>query len=197
MIQYAGIFDNIQGTQSPYAGLSISKQDFLAWEPEYDGWKYEWSQGKIETNEERMKDSEQYIVSAILRAFTQTRAFADGDMLLPEVDCHLESLQKIRRPDIVHSTREQRRLAQTGVHTVPAFVAGIISPNDKREAGRAKIDEYFAAGVETVWYVYPQAQIVEVYTTPLQVTICTGAVPCSAAPALGEFSMPTYDIFAL
>ncbi|MCU0426837.1 MAG: Uma2 family endonuclease [Candidatus Kapabacteria bacterium] len=178
-----------------YDGLKMSLQDFLDWEPKPDGWKYEWNNGIVEVNEESMKNTERKMVRNISRAFIKTMAFEQFDAeLYPETDCVLLSGQ-VRRPDIAYFTREQIEASARNEQPVPAFVMELISPNDKAYKLEQKLDEYFAASVACVWYIYPNLKQVNVYTSRTAVKICLDKTPCSAAPAL-DFTMTPNEIFA-
>ena len=61
---------------------------------------------------------------------------------------------------------------------------------------KKKLQEYFAAGVQVVWYLYPAQQQVEVYHSPKDVVICTDDDPCSAAPAVADLVLTPTLIFA-
>ena len=58
-----------------------------------------------------------------------------------------------------------------------------------------KLHEYFDAGVQVVWWVYPLYKEVYVYTSPKTVTICTDDDTLSAAPALPELTMTVAELF--
>ncbi len=178
-----------------YDGLKMSLHDFLDWEREPDGWKYEWNNGIIEINEVNMTLKEQYIVQNIQIAFAQTLAAKAKGGIYPEVDCPLtETL--LRRPDLAYFTREQIQQGRLLLpHVIPSFVIEIISQHDKDLKLESKLDEYFAAGVQCVWYVRPYSMRVSVYTSPVHVRICQADDVCSAVPAL-DFAMTAREIFA-
>lgn len=177
-----------------YDGLKMSLHDFLDWEREPDGWKYEWNNGVIEINEVSMKNDERYIANNITFAFEQTSYRAQRHAILAETDCKLNEIQT-RRPDLAYFTIEQILAAKHGEHPIPSFVIELISTHDKANKLESKLDEYFAAGVQCVWYVHPDFKRVMVYSSRTTVQICSGNVPCSAAPAL-DFTMTTHEIFA-
>jgi Uma2 family endonuclease len=179
-----------------YDGLRMKREDFLAWEREADGWKYEWNKGIIEINEVNMTAKERKIVKAITRAFIKTEAFENGDEIFPETDCEFHVLDTMRRPDLAYFTNEQIEASWNGEQPVPPFVIELISKNDKFAAITHKIDEYFSVGVQCVWYIHPEQERVYVYTSPTEVHICTGDILCSAAPALPEFSLSPNQLFA-
>lgn len=182
--------------RSRYEGRKISLEDFLLWEPPMDGRKYEWNQGFIETNEKNMTTEQTFITENIAFAFEQTRYRKERHALLSEIDIEMPTLDKMRRPDTVYLTAEQIKAARSGVKPIPQFVIEMVSAHDKVNAIKEKLRDYFNAGVEVVWYVYPNYEEVEVYTSPSDVRVCKGETLCSAAPALPEFSMKASDVFA-
>lgn len=72
----------------------------------------------------------------------------------------------------------------------------IISSNDKANKINKKIDEYFQAGMQVVWNIYPESNQVHVYTSPEDSTICRGKTICSGQPALHDFEISAEDLFA-
>jgi Uma2 family endonuclease len=79
--------------------------------------------------------------------------------------------------------------------SVAPFIIEVISNHDKLSEAETKLNEYFAAGVQVVWQVIPVTETVKVYTSPKQVTICSGSDLCSAAPVLAEFQIPAQQVF--
>lgn len=179
-----------------YDGLRMDWKDFSAWERDTDGWKYEWNNGRIEINEVNMTQKERGIVKAITRQFNQTSAFRRGDEIFSETECEFEALGTMRHPDLAYFTHEQIQASKRGENPIPPFVIELVSKNDKNTKRYEKLTEYFQVGVKTAWYIYPEQQIVEVYTAPTEVRICTGEMPCSASPALPDFSLTPNQLFA-
>jgi Uma2 family endonuclease len=183
----------LQIVRPKYDGLKMSLRDFLDWQPEADGWKYEWNNGRIEINEHTMKNTERYIALNLLRHFERTLG-ALGGGLLPETDCMLPSGQ-MRRPDLAYFSADQIAEARRGENPVPTFVIELISPTDRTPAVDEKLIEYFTNGVRCAWYIYPTSKRIHIYTSPKDIRICTDTDLCSAAPAL-DFSLTVEDIFA-
>ncbi|MFY8001682.1 MAG: Uma2 family endonuclease [Candidatus Kapaibacteriota bacterium] len=176
-----------------YDGLKMSLQDFLDWEREPDGWKYEWNNGVIEINEASMKNTERMIVFQITKAFSRTKAYQNDDAIFPETDCLLHG-EQVRRPDLAYFTREQIIASKHGEQPIPPFVIELISTHDKAQKLESKLDEYFAAGVQCVWYVHPDFKRVMVYSSRRTIQVCTDDDVCSASPAL-DFAMTAHEIF--
>ena len=75
------------------------------------------------------------------------------------------------------------------------FVVEIISDNEEKNHVSRKIREYFNAGVKVFWIISPEFQMVEVYTSPKDVRICTDKDICSAASVIDGFELSAADIF--
>jgi Uma2 family endonuclease len=81
-----------------------------------------------------------------------------------------------RRPDLAFvSTRRwplKRRISRTECwEVVPDLAVEFISETNTSDEVNKKIDEYFQAGVNAVWVVYPGTRKVYVYDSPTQVRI--------------------------
>ncbi len=156
-----------------------------------DGFKYEYKNGEIIKSPGNMTPKQLYIVKNLNRRFVQTRAWSEGAELVAEVD-QLTAPTRQRRPDL--SFWPAARIAEA-TESVSDFVIEIISPTDKLEDVEDKLLEYFEAGVKVVWQIRPKSYSVHVYTSPVNVTICTGNSICSAAPVLPDFEIRAADIF--
>jgi Uma2 family endonuclease len=180
-----------------YAGQKLPLEEFLVWKPrEADGWKYEWKDGKLIAQEESMNTYQLLIFDAITRAFTRSFAFSDGATLMPETRVEFVALGRGRQPDIAYFTREQMQAAARGERPIPAFVIEVVSTHDNINAMEEKLAEYFAVGIQCVWYVYPTLEIVRVFTSLRHGMYCSGEEICSAAPAIADFQMTAQQIFA-
>jgi len=170
-------------------------EQFLDWEP-VDGFKYEWANGRIIAFE-KMKKKHLYLIRRLNRVFLTTTAHAQGGELIPEQDVMLTPNQ-MRRPDLAYFSTEQiNHSLQPDEEPIPAFVVEVISPTDDAENVEEKIGEYFQAGVEVVWHIYPMNHLVYVYTSSRRhVTVCLGDDRCSAAPVLPDFSLSVSELFA-
>ncbi len=58
-----------------------------------------------------------------------------------------------------------------------------------------KVEEYFRAGVERVWVVFPGAKKVYVYESPTSVRILTAADTLDGGPVLPGFQLPLANLF--
>lgn len=73
----------------------------------------------------------------------------------------------------------------------------VLSETDQAYRIEAKIQEYFKAGVQVVWNIFPEQEVVYVYTSRKQVTICLEDDVCSAALVLPDFTISVNTLFAL
>ena len=67
--------------------------------------------------------------------------------------------------------------------------------NTAREMAR-KRQEYFAAGVQVVWQVDPNARTVEVFTAPDQSTVLHEAQTLEGGTVLPGFTLPLQELFS-
>ncbi|MEM9850019.1 MAG: Uma2 family endonuclease [Bacteroidota bacterium] len=158
-----------------------------------DGFKYEWNDGQIEKIPSI--NQEQSVIFFLLnRLFTQTAAYAAGGGITTEIDMQTTEKQ-LRRPDIAAFTGEQIASMKVGENQIAPWLAEVISKNDKINRNLHKVDEYFKAGVQVVWHIFPDSKQVYVYTAPDEVKICRNEKICSAAPAFPDLSIAAGDLF--
>ena len=174
-------------------GKRMSLEEFLRHDPEIPGVKLEWNNGKIEI-EYTIKIDERKIIDRIVRQFNRLPQYEQGDMLLPEADVNLPTVKTYRRPDASYLTKQQIEDPENAP-AAPAFLIEVTSPSNAAEDVDKKLDEYFKAGVQTVWIVYPRTQRVHVYTGPKSVQICSDSDICSAAPAIPDLQLTANEIF--
>jgi Uma2 family endonuclease len=180
--------------RSPKRDRRMSLERFLEWQPK-DGYVYEWANGII-IPKKAMQNHERMMVSKILRKFQTTQTFQKGDELLPETDCQLSATQ-VRRPDIAYFTKDQLLASARGEHPIPSFVVEIISKNDKMDEVEEKRLEYFKAGVQVAWYIFPKIGLVRVFTSAKQSIDCMTSDICSADPAIPDLSLKADEIFEI
>lgn len=169
-------------------------EKFVQWTPN-DGYKYEWVNGDIERIN-AMQNTERHIVDNLSRCFTQTNAYNLLASLLPETRCLISPYQ-VRIPDLAYFTRQQMVESANGNEPIPMFVIEIISANDSINAVNQKLKEYFDAGVQVVWHIFPQQQLVYVYKSVKNIFIASDDDMCTAQPALPDFSIKAKDIFSI
>jgi Uma2 family endonuclease len=159
-----------------------------------DGLKYEWNNGVVEKT--KAMSQQQFFILAILnRLFVRTKLFLEGGMLIVEGDMSTSEYQ-LRRPDVAIYTAEQLLSMRRKINQIAPWVAEVISPTDNADRINEKLEEYFNAGVQVVWHIYPTSQKVDVFTSVDHVKICRGKTICSAAPALNDFEITAEELFS-
>lgn len=78
---------------------------------------------------------------------------------------------------------------------VPNLAIEVVSPNDLAEELLTKIDEYFRAGVEQVWVVYPNHDLLQIYDSLQQVRGLTRNDTLDGGKVLPGFQLPLASLF--
>ena len=78
----------------------------------------------------------------------------------------------------------------------PELVVEILSPDDRWQDVRQKIDEYFAIGVECVWIVEPENLAMQVFRSPSESSRLSEAEILRGEGVLEGFTLPVADLFA-
>jgi len=178
--------------QATPTALPQTLEQFLDWEPE-DGFKYEWNDGDLIRFSGIKK--KQYYVYDILSKLFYEKGYHQGGTFMAEPDVMLTAIQ-MRRPDIAYFTDEQVEQGRQGEDVIPAFVVEVLSETDQAYKVEEKLTEYFKAGVQVVWNIIPEQEVVYVYTSRKHVTICLEDDICSAAPVLADFQLSVNTLFA-
>jgi len=176
------------------AGIPMSKQQFLNWNGD-DEFLYEFDNG-IVIPTDGMKKAERYLVVNIQDKFAALDAYRNGGRLLAETDCWLTEDQ-MRRPDLSFFSREAIRVTDDSSEPIPPFVVELISPSNTSKHVEQKVIEYFAAGVQVVWHVYPDLRMVRVFTSPRHNVTCFEQDAFSAAPAMPDLQFTVDELFTL
>jgi Uma2 family endonuclease len=105
-----------------------------------------------------------------------------------------------RRPDVAFVSFDRwpstRRIPRTEAwEVVPNLVVEVVSRTDSVDSLVDKIAEYFHAGVERVWVVFPSQEQVYVYDSPSSVRILTRPDELSGDPILPHFRLPLVELF--
>jgi Uma2 family endonuclease len=105
-----------------------------------------------------------------------------------------------RRPDVafVSSSRWPltRRIPRTEAwEVIPNLAVEVVSRTDSVDYIVDKIAEYFQAGVERVWVVFPSQEQVYVYDSPTSVRILTRTDELSGDPIVPLFRLPLVELF--
>ena len=167
---------------------------FLQWDQPEGLYKYEWVDGELEKTEYMMKTTELTIVKNIKRAFYQTELFREGGELFAEVVIAVNET-RARIPDLAAFSNQQIAEVQEVGQPVPSFAIEIISPSESGFKIEQKTLDYFGAGVQVLWQIYPNIRMVKVLTSPRDVAVCFEQDVCSAAPAIPDLQLTVEDLF--
>ena len=178
-------------THSQTDALPTTFEEFLRFEP-VDGFKYEWNDGEL-IRFSGMKRKHLRIIQALNLCFDKTKAKQQRGQLICEQDVMLTGIQ-MRRPDVAYFSDAQIQTEDGEV--IPAFCIEIISPTDDAINVESKRMEYFKAGVQVLWHVYPENGEVYIYTGRKTVQICSDDDLCSARPALDDFEISVNELLS-
>ncbi|MCS6872941.1 MAG: Uma2 family endonuclease, partial [Anaerolineae bacterium] len=78
---------------------------------------------------------------------------------------------------------------------VPDLVVEVVSPGDRSADIAAKVAEWLAFGVETVWIVYPSERTVHVHRQSDTSQVLSGEDLLEGSGVLTGFSVPVRAIF--
>jgi Uma2 family endonuclease len=113
----------------------------------------------------------------------------------------LADLFRNRRPDVAYvsfgrwPSGRAMPLKDNAWDVVPNLAVEVISTHDLAEESLLKIGEYFQAGVQLVWVVYPQQRLVYVYETPTRVRILATDDTLDGGAVLPGFQMRVDSLF--
>ncbi len=78
---------------------------------------------------------------------------------------------------------------------VPSLAVEVISRGNTRGEMKRKLKDYFAAGVELVWYVYPKERVVRVYTSEEDCQTMTEDGTLDGGSVLPGFQLSVRQLF--
>lgn len=104
-----------------------------------------------------------------------------------------------RAPDVSFLREERAKQIDpsTDIHGAPDLAIEVLSPNDTASQVRRKVRQYFAAGAQCVWVVYPETREVEVWREPARPQIVLQEADLLESPGLlPGFAFRIGDLFA-
>ncbi|MSR56691.1 MAG: Uma2 family endonuclease [Planctomycetaceae bacterium] len=117
---------------------------------------------------------------------------ADGPLRL--------KLGLVRIPDIAFISRARypggKRPRGAIAKVVPNLAVEIISRGNTPKEMRSKLQEYFKAGVELVWFVYPKSRTVESFTAPDTCRTLTETQTLTGGDVLPGFKLKLRELFS-
>jgi len=110
------------------------------------------------------------------------------------------AVQRKRRPDVAFVSYDrwppQQRVPRTEAwEVVPNLAVEVVSPTDRVNDLINKVAEYFRAGVECVWVVFPSQEQVYIYASPTSVRLLTRADTLYGEPVLPHFQLQLAALF--
>ena len=108
---------------------------------------------------------------------------------------HAKDARNARLPDISFTSVKRPLVTKGSVPQFPELAVEIKSPDDTVRHLREKADYYLANGVQQVWLVYPEQQMVEVYTLDGDVELLFVGDQITGGELLPDFFMPVAEIF--
>lgn len=84
---------------------------------------------------------------------------------------------------------------QNAWDVVPDLAVEVVSPSDLAEDLRAKVLEYFAAGVRLVWVVYPINRLADVFESPDLIRVVSGDTELDGGDVLPGFRLRLSSLF--
>jgi Uma2 family endonuclease len=105
-----------------------------------------------------------------------------------------------RRPDVAFVSFDRwpltRRIPRTEAwEVIPNLAVEVVSRSDSVDSIVDKVAEYFHAGVERIWVIFPSQEQVYIYDSPTSVRILTRTDELSGDPILPHFRLPLVELF--
>jgi Uma2 family endonuclease len=198
LVQLADRFGDIPATRicmNPPPGQA-TEEDMLHFQ-EHEDRLFELVDGTL--IEKTMGNFESHIAGLIFGLlFIHLRANPIGVPLMPDTQLRLR-LGAVRLPDVGFLSNERIRQSGYGKRQKVAAVAPnlaveVISEGNSQKEMDDKLQEYFRAGTEEVWYVYPETRELHQFTSPSTSQIRQGDAQITI-PLLPGFTMNLPEIF--
>lgn len=161
-----------------------------------DGRKYELVDGEIREVPAGVRhDIIGITVAALLRPAARGRGFVAGS----QAGFRMKS-SNIRCPDVSFTLKERFPSGQPpeGFGDVaPDLCVEIISPSEDWRDMIHKVAEYFEAGAQQVWHLFPEFQRVTVYTSPTQAQTYETEDTLTGGDLLPDFRCNVRELFEL
>lgn len=107
----------------------------------------------------------------------------------------------IRRPNTAYLTVDRARLFCAAIHekfvpVAPNLAVDVISESNSKKEMDDKLQDYFRAGTEEVWYVYPETRELHQFSSPAAPQVWQGTALITTR-LLPGFEMKLAEIFLL
>lgn len=107
--------------------------------------------------------------------------------------------RNLRAPDISFTSRERRGIVfpEPGFgQAAPDLCIEIISPSEVKSEMDDRAAEYFAAGAQQVWHVFPETERILVYSSPMNSSAYESSDEITGAPILPALTFRVGEVFA-
>ncbi|MYD35405.1 MAG: Uma2 family endonuclease [Dehalococcoidia bacterium] len=104
----------------------------------------------------------------------------------------------VREPDIAYFSRERLPLdadVPGYAEIAPDLVVEVVSPSDSVREIAGKANMWINAGVQLVWVIWPETQMVEIYRPGQPVATLAENDTLTAENVLPQFNVPVSDVF--
>ncbi len=169
----------------PWTGGDESKPDVEI----INGVRVEKKMGAAET---RLANILNDALSAFVRANRLGRSFVGMEIELPRTGNR-------RKPDVAFVAESTwpavRPIPDAWWKVCPNLAVEVVSPHELTHATLAKVQDYFASGVDAVWLVFPHLQQVYAYSSPTQIRVFTAADESMGDPVVPAFRFALAELF--
>jgi|SRR5579863_8500906 len=137
-------------------------------------------------------------IIALLRAFVRPKKLGvvagEGGMLRL-------APQLVRIPDVSYISRSRLTNGKPPHEPMPALAPNlaveVLSESNTEQEMSRKLEDYFDAGVQLVWFVVPPTRSIEVFTSRGKPTVLKGTQTLTGGTVLPGFKVKVADIFAV
>jgi len=134
-------------------------------------------------------------IAYLLTAYVRSRSL--GWVLTGEVGIYTRrNPDRVRAADVAFVSKSQVCAVPSGfLDFPPELIVEIVSPNDRWQDLREKIDEYFSIGVHALWVVEPKTRTIMVFSSPTTATKYNETQSISASETLTGLEVAVLEIF--
>jgi Uma2 family endonuclease len=161
-----------------------------------DGRKYELVDGEAT---EVPANFEHGMIGAIIISLLMPSAKHRGAMTTGQAGFRMHN-GNIRCPDVSFTRKERLpggKAPRSFGDAAPDLCIEIISPSEEKADMLRKIDEYFNAGAEQVWHVFPESEQVIIFSSPSEAKTYDSADELDGGNLLPGFRCCVSDLFAM
>ncbi len=154
---------------------------------------YEFANKKI-TEKGMIKNYELLIIYWLNEFFFTTNAYKEKGKLISEVGLKLPK-GNFRIPDLAYFTSQQIESAAHGQYPIPGLAIEFLSDSESFTDVENKLNDYFEAGVQIVWYINPINETIYCYRSMKDIEYLKSTDICSAEPLIPDFEFEVREIF--